>query len=258
MNYGNATIEQLSSGRTEIWIRTLSAMWQHNPLFGLGANGYIHISPHVWPNSVHPHSGPVQLFTELGIIGFTALVLCILTTLKIWSKNPSTKLQLIARIALMGISIASLVDGHFFHNFSLMYIAILIALSFSFNNSGVLAARSNLASAVGTLIISLSLLVPIKLHWQSFLLQQAPLTDQEQFNAVSEFPSHYSPSIWLTDWNIEPELLTQAIKLGQKIGPNQCKFYQQESSTLNKQDIPKSLLIKTKLACEIKKMETLN
>ena len=233
LNYENGIVssEQLSSGRTEIWIRTLTAMWQHNPLFGLGANGYLYVSPHIWPDSVHPHSGPVQLLTEFGIIGFIFLLSSAWACLNIWRQHQANNIQLISRLGLMGAVIASLVDGQFYHNFSLLFIAILLALSCPYGAVQSSSSKLNAIPAASTLIICLALIWPIQQHWQSFLLQQVPLSDQAQFDDVRSFPSNYNPSAWLTDWSTEPKLLEQALKLGQQVGPYHCKFFQQEFST---------------------------
>ena len=219
---------QLSSGRTEIWIRTLTAMWQHNPLFGVGANGYLYVSPHIWPDSVHPHSGPVQLLSEYGLIGFTVLVCCVWACFNIWKQEKANNIQLVSRLGLVGTAIASLVDGQFYHNFSLLFISVLIALSFSHGETKDSSSKLKYMPAIGTLLLCFILIWPLQLHWQSFLLQQAPLIDQEQLEQVKSFPSNYNPSTWLTDWNTEPELLKQALELGQETGPYRCKFFQQD------------------------------
>ncbi len=235
LNYENGIVssEQLSSGRTEIWIRTLTAMWQHNPLFGLGANGYLYVSPHIWPDSVHPHSGPVQLLAEFGFIGFIILLGSAWACLNIWRKHKTNNIQLISRLGLMGVVLASLVDGQFYHNFSLLFIAILIALSFPCGAGQSSSSNLNAIPAASTLIICLALIWPIQQHWQSFLLQQVPLSDQAQIDQVKSFTSNYNPSVWLTDWSTDPALLKQALKIGQRTGPYHCKFFRQEYSTSN-------------------------
>ena len=122
---GITSSEQLSSGRTEIWLRTLAVMWQHNPLFGLGANGYTYISPSIWPDSVHPHSGPVQLFSEFGILGFLSLLFTVSACLKTWLQYKANSVQLLSRIGIIGICIGSMVDGHFYHHFSLLFLSLI-------------------------------------------------------------------------------------------------------------------------------------
>ncbi len=225
--------EPINSARIEIWIRTLTTVWQHNPFFGLGANGYIYVSPHIWPDSVHPHSGPVQLLAEFGLIGFTVLLGSVWVCINTWKQEKATDIQLVSRIGLIGVALASVVDGQFYHNFSLLFISILIALSFSYSKPNDHSSKLKYIPATSSLILCFILIWPIQLHWQTFLLQQVPLNDQQQLDQVKSFPSNYNPSTWLTGWNVEPALIKQALKLGQETGPYRCKYFRQEYSTTN-------------------------
>lgn len=246
---GITSSEQLSSGRTEIWLRTLSEMWRHNPLFGFGANGYTYVSPRIWPDSVHPHSSPVQLLSEYGIIGFLSLIFSAVAIIQNWIKFKSNNLQLLSRFGIIGICIGSLVDGHFYHNFSLLFISILLALSFSFKPPENPSRKTSMAIGFCILFICIGLSLPIQRHWQSFMLQQTSLSDQEQLDTVINFPSFYSPSTWLTDFNADPRLLQQVLVFGQEIGPYHCKYFKQELALYSSQNKSDSFLKSMRKAC---------
>ena len=253
LNFENGieSSKQLSSGRTEIWLRILDTMWSHNPLFGLGANSYNLISPRIWPGTTQAHSGPVQLFTEFGILGFSALLLSLTICIKIWLQCKATNLQLLSRVAILGICIGSAIDGHFYFNFSLLFISILLALSFPFNSvQG--QQKTNLLFAISILIICIGSSLLIQRHWQSYVLQQVPLSDQQQLDTVKEFPSFYSPSAWLTDFNTAPHLLQQAMELGQQLGPYHCKYFEQELALSTENSTSELFLIDMDKACHRK------
>lgn len=252
LNFENGieSSKQVSSGRTEIWLRILNTMWNRNPLFGLGANSYDLVSPRIWPGTTQAHGGPVQLFTEFGILGFSALLLSFAVCIKIWFQCKATNLQLLSRVAILGICIASVIDGHFYFNFSLLFISTILALSFPFNTKS--QQKTNLLAAIFILSIGIGSSLLIQRHWQSYMLQQVPLTDQKQLDTVKEFPSFYSPSAWLTNFNADPHLLQQALKLGQRLGPYRCKYFKQELVLSTENSAGELFLIDMDKACHRK------
>lgn len=219
------TTASAGSGRSLIWILTIEYMLDHNLWFGIGPNGYEYITPYIWEGTSQPHSGPIQLFSEYGIIGFSILLALLCLFVNNWWKHPGNNQHKIARIALVSICLASATDGHFFYHFSLLLIALISALSLaSFKEIQMPSKISK--STLG--LLALLIILPLKSHWMTFIEQQFPLTDETQLNHVKSFPSHYRPMSWIYSFDSDPELRSQAIELGKKMGPNHCQFHLME------------------------------
>jgi len=224
---GNLTSNQLSSGRTTLWLTTLSHMWQHSALFGFAADGYQYVDPHIWPDTVQPHSGPVQLLSEFGILGFSCLLYIMFICIKLWHRHPGSINNKLARFSLLAIAIGSLIDGHFYHTFSLLLICFLLALSFS-EPKETIHSKSSKTKAFAILLVVSLFIWPIQQHWQTYIVQQFSLTDKSQLEQVKKFPSYYFPMSWLYGHSNVLELRHESIKLGQKNGPRRCNYYLME------------------------------
>jgi len=218
---------RLSSGRTHVWTETLKSMWSQSPLFGFGADGYKYISPHILSSTVHPHSGPVQVLSEFGILGLITLLYLTFSCIKLWRGNPGSTINKLSRFGLAAIVIGSFIDGHLYYTFSLLLIACLLALSFPpplINSQG--TKKRTLAPIL--LSLTIVLLWPIKEHWQTYMEQQFPLTNENQLAQVISFPSYYQPRVWQYNLSGDPSLRKIAIKFGQDKGPYKCTYFLME------------------------------
>ena len=260
LNFNDAQsldVNQLSSNRIDIWKLTLINMWQHNALLGFGADGFRYITPLLVPNIVQPHNSPIQFLSEFGLIGFSVLLGVVFFILKLWSENPGTTVNKLARFCLLAIGIGSLLDGHFHHTFSLLLIACLTALSFaksSYSSQG----SSNTLSAFFLLALSVAFIWPMQKHWQTYIAQQSPLINEFQLKEVESFPSYYSPMIWLYGFNFSSELRLQAIKFGQLNGPKQCNYYLIEYSESQEIETQNALLIPIRQICSKAELNNTN
>lgn len=214
----------LSSGRSGIWSATFDAALNKSIWFGLGPNGYQFITPHIWADTVQPHSAPVQLFSEYGVFGFSILFAVLTLFIINWIKHPGSSTHKIARIALICICLASVTDGHFFYNSSLLLIALISAISFA------PYSQTQKSFCFKTLLLgtAILLLIPIKNHWATFIEQQFSLTQSSQLETVKSFPSYYRPMDWLYAYDSDSELRSQAIDFGKSHGPNRCHYYLME------------------------------
>jgi hypothetical protein len=225
----DSTLNSTSSGRTDMWLTTLKNMWEINPYLGLAADGYRHINPYILKDTIQPHSGPIQLLSEYGLIGALCFMLIVITIINIYRKAPSSKINLISRFSLTGVILASAVDGHFYYNFSLLFISLVLALSFSSVKAKLMnEASQRIIIPITILIIAFALLIPLSKHWASYIEQQFPLTDEIQLTNVMAFPSYYRPNYWISDFSSDSILRSKAIKFGQQNGPDKCSFYQIE------------------------------
>ncbi len=245
----NLTTHQLSAGRTTMWLTTLGHMWQHSPFFGYAADGYKYISPHIWHDTVQPHSGPVQIFSEFGILGFTALLFSALFCIKSWRENPGTSINKLSRFGLLAIVIGSFIDGHFYYTFSLLLTACLLALSFVSQTNSNSNSNSNRIPVLMILISLTLLLWPIKAHWQTYIEQQFPLTSEKQLAQVFSFPSYYQPKIWQYNLSSPPLFRGMAIKFGQNHGPFKCTYFLMEYFESNSLTQKSDLLNPIKSLC---------
>ena len=215
----------LSSGRLDIWLKAYNAGITNNLFFGFGANGYAYYSPTILTNSVHPHSSLFQLLSEYGFIGFTFLLLIFISILLTWNKTQLIKnnetIITLSRVSVLSFIVGSAVDGHFYYNFSLIYLAIIISLSMSPANQ----TKTNKYLPLILLTGCICSLFLLKQHWATYTEQQVELIDKQQLTQVENFPSYYFPIKWLYGEKIIPELRKKAVKLGQENGPMKCNYF---------------------------------
>jgi len=239
---------KLSSGRTEIWRLTLTSMWQHNALFGFGADGYRYVTPQIWPGIVQPHNSPIQLLSEFGVLGFTALLGFTLFCLKSWHSHSGTLINKLARFGLLAMAIGSLIDGHFYQTFSLLLISVLTALAFASPEKSTQPQSSKAATVIILALIATSIW-PLQQHWKTYIEQQFPLTDESQLVQVEKFPSYYLPMKWLYSPSSHLKLRAEAIKFGQVNSPNRCNYYLMAYSESQNIKSKTQLLMSIKKTC---------
>lgn len=216
--------QSYTSGRSDMWIETLKRAVDSSLLFGFGPDGFKYQAPSIHINdAVHPHSSFIQLISEYGLIGFICLVLFGLVLIKSAIKMHKTDLQFLGVIATVGFIIGSLVDGHFYYQFSIAFFAIVFAIAMT-PAEKTLSNYSPAPNLIGVLLIILCI-IPIQRHWSTYIEQQNILFSHDQITQVESFPSYYFPIKWLYNQYSDEELKKQAIELGKQIGPNYCNFY---------------------------------
>jgi hypothetical protein len=242
----DATLQTISSGRIDMWLTTLKHMWEINPYLGFAADGYRYVNPHILINSTQPHSGPVQLISEFGLLGFLTLLSIVICIINLYTGRPASVVNLSSRLSILGIMIASCVDGHFYYNFSLLFIALITALSFAPSNSKDAEKKvSRFVIPVSILVTVFILLIPISKHWSTYIEQQFILLSEDQLSNVFAFPSYYHPLQWIYSSDSTPELRTKAIKFGQKYGANRCNYYLVEYFDNNEEFTDNELLLES-------------
>jgi len=70
----NPILRTGSSGRDDLWVKTLQ-LWQEHPILGVGGNNFVTSNP--WLLNGHPHNLPLQWISEWGFAGLLALLLLI-------------------------------------------------------------------------------------------------------------------------------------------------------------------------------------
>lgn len=125
------TPEQVSSGRTEIWLKVaelVSADWLRL-LVGLGPEAFVR--HRVMPGLVQAHNAGVQVVLEFGLVGLAALAVALIELArKTWPLLRRTNRDVVfagAVASLLALLLYSLVDGIFYHAAPFLASMLLIA-----------------------------------------------------------------------------------------------------------------------------------
>ena len=130
--------DQLSSGRTEIWRGTLSAI-SERPIFGHGGNQFRLLVPAARKNFNQPHNSLLQFIFDWGVIGAGALIaLLIILGLRVIAITKEQPLWLPSCLAATSMAIFSLIDGVFYYN-----LPIILFLTFSLGPLMIATMRAN-------------------------------------------------------------------------------------------------------------------
>ncbi len=70
--FANSILRTSSSGRGDLWVKSLQ-LWQEHPILGIGGNNFVTSNP--WLLNGHPHNLPLQWLSEWGVAGLLALLL---------------------------------------------------------------------------------------------------------------------------------------------------------------------------------------
>jgi len=113
-----------SAARLYYWSSSLRAMWQHNPLFGLGpggilARGVMQEPGEIW-NVPHAHNILIHHTAELGLLGLAALV-----AIAVWCWRRRAWLDRWQLAVLAGVMTHSMVDHPLFY-FSPLVVVLMI------------------------------------------------------------------------------------------------------------------------------------
>lgn len=234
-----------SSGRLDIWMGLLTQVWQQNIWSGLGPDAYSFIQPLINNQVSQAHNTLIQLFSGIGIIGISFVLYGLYAIINTWRNTKASSVAIIARISLIGASLASMLDGHFYHTFSLVWLMIILALSFDLATDHQNNEKSSPILPALVIIMTAICIFNIQKHWNTYIQQQFPLEYQEQLDKVSNYPSYFRPLKWIYSEQTKPELREVAIKFGQKHGPRHCNYYLievMESKTQTSTDLNTGLL----------------
>jgi len=130
----------------------------------------------------------------------------------------------LARVSFLGAAMASMLDGHFYHTFSLAWLMIILAVSFNPAPSEKFE-QSYKNSTYAIIIILVFCVFFLQKHWNSYIQQQFPLTHESQLESVIEFPSYHRPIEWIYSQYSNPDLRSKALSFGQENGPRKCNYY---------------------------------
>lgn len=126
---------QSVSDRFDYW-REGSAMFAEKPLLGWGVGTYKEVHPAFQRSAVtatnNPHSLPVQVLVELGVVGFVALLVMIASFMGyIWRERHEKRSPTIwaARVALIVVALHSFVDLATNYPTLILIILVLAALA---------------------------------------------------------------------------------------------------------------------------------
>lgn len=222
----DVSVNSLSSGRLDIWIKLFSETMSRSPWLGLGANPYAYIYPMINSSVSQAHNTFIQMLSATGLIGVSLLAVIFFYTLKIWITSKANLLTMLARISIIGVCFNSLMDGHFYHTFSLVLVMITLALSFHSqpDNQNRKSLKKHLLPSIIIILVPICI-YPLQKHWETYIQQQFQLEFQEQIDIVAGFPSYYRPTEWIYNEQSKPNLRQAAIKFGQQHGPRFCSYY---------------------------------
>lgn len=121
-------VDELSSGRTEIWRGTVTAI-SERPLFGHGGNQFRLLVPAAQQTYNHPHNSILQFVFDWGVVGAAAMLVMLTIlgwkSLRIAIKMPENWMP--TCLAAISMALFSLIDGVFYYN-----LPIVLFLSFAF------------------------------------------------------------------------------------------------------------------------------
>ncbi len=214
----NFNLNKYSAGRIDIYIESLKHLFNNNYLLGFGPDSFRYTTPPLHIMATHPHSLPIQILYDYGIIGF------ILISLAFWSliKKAQGKLSLenkIASTALISAVIASAVDGVFYHSYSIYCLSIIFALCL--HRSDTLEIKIIKQKNAYQVLLLIPLIAIWAIHTKTYWQFQKPLSSISQISEVEKFPSIILNKYWLTNSKSE-KISIAALELAGKYSDNQC------------------------------------
>ena len=122
------SLNDISSGRLEIYIKAIAYWWKYAPVTGMGADHFRFIIPDILrPHIIQPHSFPVQLLISYGIPG-AALACWLGYRFFSYGFRQSPISNRILLLPVIAGVLHSITDGVFYHAYSIMLAITFIAL----------------------------------------------------------------------------------------------------------------------------------
>lgn len=221
-NIEGFNLNQYSSGRIDIFLNSLTHIFNNNYIFGSGADAFRYTTPPLHPTATHPHNLPIQLFYSHGIIG-VILISAISWILTKKAKKNQCLENKIASIALLGAVILSLIDGIFYQSYSLFCLTIIFSI-YLHNTTGIEVVAYSKRQTAYQFLLFLPLIVIWVLHTKTYLEFQKPLSSSNQISNVKLFPSIILKKSWLKNSKNE-ELSIATLMLGGEYSDSQCSSF---------------------------------
>lgn len=123
------TLDAVSSGRTTVWLKTLSALQDlHIALFGAGGNGFVRL--HLWYRQIfHPHNIILQLLSDWGAGGLFLLLWLVKEGMpKCLRRADKDSVAGLGFALMVFLLVTGLLDGGLYHLQYLFFAAIAFAL----------------------------------------------------------------------------------------------------------------------------------
>lgn len=246
LNHGKAikNTDQISSGRLGIWSRVISNT-ADKPLTGMGPDGYLFM-PSKNIETLHPHSFVVQFIGDWGWIGAIAFLALILSlTIKryislLQKRNSSnTPLSVVGASIVLSLSALGLVDGTFYHAWSLMLLFVGCAGLLTTHPALYIQRISfsaDLKRLIGSFSLVLTILVALQIIVLNIVLSPAiPPPNSFKASLVRSFPSstiglNHWPGEWFKKYPEETLDWTRWLQTNSKDG---WYYYFLESRFLN-------------------------
>jgi len=206
-------LNSFSSSRLVMYRKGLQQTWEINPWFGVGPDGYRYLRPRPLPGYVQPHGIIPQILIEWGVVGSAFFLLFISTLAWKWHKREQNDdIQILAKASLYALVIHSLVDGVFYHPFSLLTVAYIIPFTSNIN-SEITEEKSQGKnwSCVFLILFSCVML----LHSYVVYVQREGKPTDFSTSLIQRFPTYINTSWWITN-DHSTENRRKYIEIGRK------------------------------------------
>ena len=212
LNHGREleSSNQISSGRFGIWGRVLSETAER-PFTGMGPDGYLFM-PGKNIETLHPHSFVVQFIGDWGWVGAIAFIVFLFSVigkrfiLILRKKTLYSPSLIIASTVVLSLSLLGLVDGTYYHSWSIMLLASGIAVMFCPLTTEVAptksADHSTLRRPISVFTLALVGLVGFQVSVSAIVLSPK-IPSPQSFRAtwVRSFPSNtLGMDRWIRNW----------------------------------------------------------
>lgn len=219
-------LNRTSSSRIGIYKDAIREVFDHSPVFGMGPDNYrysLNHQYHVIPTQ--PHSLPIQFIYEYGLVGTCLILLFIINLLK-HGLNLTNNIQKSIWLSLLCCLAASLVDGNFYHSYSIFNACLIIAILVSKPLATERCSYKKNLKIDNTLlpVCLLPSLIIWGMHNYTFSQYLSPLKSQNQINNIQTFPSITPTNLWIIQ-DKNPDLFKQALFHGGVWSDGQCGHY---------------------------------
>lgn len=196
--------------RSLLWSTAIES-WLANPIFGLGPQHFVLVSP----EAAHPHNLVLRLLSELGIVGAASALFLISALLWITWKNsrkicpktdqPGTPQSLIPMLLCMSLVTGvtySLVDGVFLMPYSMISFVLVASMAVAFRTTEISgsAGMSRGFAMENLAVLSVVVLAGIFLVWST--VNDFPA----QLQSTIETDHKFYPRFWVDGFWNRPQL----------------------------------------------------
>lgn len=204
-------IDDSTNERLLIYKKSIQAAWEMNPWFGIGPDGFRFLRPRPLPVYVQPHGIIPQIFVEWGAIGSALFIVFVIASIRNWYKRGQNDvISALASMSVLALVLHSLIDGIFYHSYSLLIASYVVALSCG--NS--IVEKTAKKSRWSTLF--LALIVPVMLlHGYVVYAQKEERPTKLSDYVIQIFPSYINTTLWIANES-SSENIKKYIDIGEK------------------------------------------